>query len=232
VSTEGKIVSNTIQKIVGCKDMFVNKKDKKIMISKRGAENNNCIACLYEMSITDLQWKLIERIESKEGVSQWPDPRFPKIIEFIADSQTLGFDLRGYSAGDIKKFNEFCNYSELEDYIGVRVKQNDKVCIGDFETDFRYLFRFGDKIICILSRGYLNVSSVGWIYLDAFEFYKLAKIITHGFYIKNAWNNFLTRGLYDPRLFLTVYEFIKIEKEDIKKRLTRDGVVFKLSYPC
>lgn len=55
------------------------------------------------------------------------------------------------------------------------------------------------------------------------EIARLAAIVAGGFYCKesNPWTQFLVRGLYDPRLFLFIGEFVIADSEETTQKRGR-----------
>ncbi len=81
--------------------------------------------------------------------------------------------------------------------------------LGTFYADFMFICQWGHKIWCISNR-----TELFYVDISQTVFYKLAELITYGLIDENLqrgqhWETFLRKGIYDPRLFCLIYEFVR-----------------------
>ncbi len=119
--------------------------------------------------------------------------------EYLANGICKKFDLKGI----------------LWEVFGVKCIQIEiKVSNADVEIEGKeygyYLFDIKDKIFIVKWNNETQRYQILAVQKQNFEQFSLATIIGCGLYGSgDKWHQFLTRGLYDPRLFLLIWAFTK-----------------------
>lgn len=83
------------------------------------------------------------------------------------------------------------------------------IILGTFYKDFMFICQWNHKIW-----GISNNTEIFYMDISQTAFYKLAELITCDLtdgtsQIEQHWKAFLRKGLYDPRLFYLIYEFVR-----------------------
>ncbi len=206
-----KVISYPTEKFYAgyCRFMFVSQTGKICIITNRNltfAEKQKHTAAIYETKLNfdaKLCWRLVQSIDAIDGTIT-----HIKIAGYLNEYVTMNGI--GYCFDEYRKkgiFREYKTSSKLLEVFGFPTKFITKLEFPFVLHNYKFYYKcsfiakFHDKIFIKDSKGLCVMN------LKVFAFYRFAKLIANGLQNGGQWHEFLTKGLYDPRLLIFVWDF-------------------------